>query len=173
MMQIAKSGLLPPLLRRRSARSLALLLLLGLSGLNACSTVHGEGVSTDEALRDHVVGRWVVARNSADYVSLFSAREEYKSDGTYSMLFFEDSACSKVIGELDASWNVTQGVLSLEVTHVSERRYGRVGDVTRDRILGISDNTFTLQPTRWLLALNTHYIRHRSDGCTANSAKAA
>ena len=172
MMQVATPGLYPlPL--RRSVRCLALLLLLGLASLSACSTVPGEGVSTDETLRDHVVGRWVVARNSADYVSLFSAREEYKPDGTYSMLFFQDSACSKVIGELDASWNVSQGVLSLEVTHVSERRYGRVGEVTRDRILGISDDTFTLQPTRWLLALNTHYIRHRSDGCTATSAKTA
>ena len=160
-------------LSARLTRALAWLPVLGLACLSACSSVAGDtDVTSDESLRDHVVGRWVVARNSADYMSL-SAREEYRPDGTYTMLFFDDPECNKIIGELDASWTVTQGVLSLEVTQVSARRFGRVGDVTRDRILAFSSDTFTLQPTRWLLALNTHYVRRRSEGCTAASATKA
>jgi hypothetical protein len=154
---------------RRAARSLVWLPIVGLACLGACSSVGESCLSGDSSLRDQVVGRWVVAKNSADYMA-FAAREEYRPDGTYTMLFFDDPDCNKVIGELDAAWTVNQGVLSLEVTQVSERRFGRVGDVSRDRILGINSDTLTLQPTRFLLALNTHYVRHRSDGCTAKSA---
>ena len=147
-----------------------------LAGLFAATTLLGACasqsptacISGDDTLREHVIGHWVVGKESADYMPM-AAREEYRSDGGYTAVFFADTDCDKLVGQIDGTWSIDQGVLSLAVTQVSERKYGHAGETTKDRIVALNGDTMTLQPMRYLLALNTKYVRRRSEGCAAKS----
>ena len=121
----------------------------------------------DKPLAAAIVGSWIVPRESSDFRHE-PVREVYRDDGTYTLYYYSDKACGKVVGQVDADWRIERTNLVATVTRVSGGMYGRVGDVSTDQIVSMGKNTMSLRSTResfFSFGDNKEFTRVRSDGC--------
>lgn len=128
----------------------------------------------DAALREALVGSWIVARDSPDWRPV-PARELYRADGTYTLYYYSSPDCAEPIARVDAVWQVELGVLQARVTRSQPRHYATVDAVSRDEIVSLDGDGLRLRPLKsgLLQKLSTRSpdaLRRRSDGCWAASS---
>jgi hypothetical protein len=125
-------------------------------------------LASDAALRKAIVGSWIVPRESEDAGKL-AARETYRDDGTYSLIYFSARDCKEVLAQVDATWQINGGQLITRATRVSADRFGKVGDISIEQIQSLEGDRMALQSRSsglfaWLGGTQNN-VRVRSDGC--------
>jgi len=111
---------------------------------------------SDDAIRNALIGSWIVPRDSSDYDGTPS-REVFRSDGTYVYYLYRDRTCRQISREIIVKWNVKNGVLTSIVPD---------GRVTRDEVMKIDSRRMTLHS----LDDGTTYTREKSESCVDSGA---
>jgi len=133
------------------------MVVAALLALSACTAV-----SKDQRYRKMIVGSWIMAANSSDYIPV-PMREVFLPSGQYRFYVYSDASCSHVTATVDTTWKIKNGVLITRVTYASNPRLGPVGSVMRDKIISITRTRMALHS----LDDGTTYSRTRSKGCLA------
>jgi len=111
---------------------------------------------SDEAIRNALIGSWIVPRGSSDYDGTPS-REVFRSDGTYVYYLYRDRTCRQISREIVVKWNVKNGVLTSIIPD---------GRVTRDEVMKIDSRRMTLHS----LDDGAAFTREKSESCIDSGA---
>ncbi|MEK7265046.1 MAG: lipocalin family protein [Pseudomonadota bacterium] len=113
---------------------------------------------TDAAIRELIVGGWIVSAESDYYIPGFSETlwEEFTEDGAEIVHVYEDDTCVKEIETMNTRWSINDGVL---ITDYDD------GSRDRDQVVSIDQQSMTLK-----LEDGTTGIRKRADGCGDRSS---
>lgn len=153
---------IPHRTERKAARMIRHLILGAtiLAATCACTLL-----TQDQRFGGEIIGSWIVAGDSADYVPV-PMHERFYRDGTYRIFWFSDATCSHVIGETHLTWRIENGALVSRITAVTNDSYGRVGDVMRAQIVSLTNRKMVLRS----VDDGETYIRVRSTRCLAPRA---
>lgn len=122
-------------------------------------------LTQDQRYSARIIGSWIVAGDSSDYVRV-PMHERFYRDGTYRMFWFSDATCSHIIGETHLSWRIDNGVLVSRITAVTNDSYGHVGDVMKAKIVTLTENRMVLHS----MDDGETYARVRSTRCLAQKS---
>lgn len=119
-------------------------------------------LTPDQQFRREIIGSWIVAGDSSDYVAV-PMHERFYRDGTYRIFWFSDATCSRIIGETHLTWRIENGVLVSRITAATNKSYGHVGDVMKAEIVSLTKKRLVLHS----LDDGATYARVRSTRCLA------
>lgn len=131
---------------------ISVVMLLVISG---CATL-----TKDQIYTRKIIGSWIISSESPDNYAL-PKRLVFLKNGTRKAYIYANATCSKVVGHVNFTWKIDNGILTSKITY--DPVPNLVGKVIKLRIVSISKNHMVLRSMDGRIT----YSRTRSTGCLA------